>query len=120
MEKKRQESWFRRQISGLKGKDNRPREGAFEAAVAAAAFAIQSVEESKTPNYKTRNGRLPNSNRVIRQFSHKKTNNSGETSNWKSMEQNKEGKRVSWTEKLKLKSSLKAAKSVDSSKKDGW
>ena len=44
----RKQNWFQKQFSTSRNRQvNRPKEGAYEAAVAAAAFAIQSVEEAK-------------------------------------------------------------------------
>ncbi|XVF08967.1 hypothetical protein REPUB_Repub07fG0050200 [Reevesia pubescens] len=49
----RKQNWFQKQFSSRNSRENLPKEGAYEAAVAAAAFAIQSVEEAKTTKLKS-------------------------------------------------------------------
>ncbi|XP_039010597.1 uncharacterized protein LOC120139462 [Hibiscus syriacus] len=78
----RKQNWFQKQFSGRHSEDGRPKQGAHEAAVAAAAFAVQSVEEAKTKKLKKDNGRngLFHTNVITTQFSLKKTKSSGEKS----------------------------------------
>ncbi|KAA3456946.1 putative G-protein coupled receptor Mth-like 5 [Gossypium australe] len=88
----RKQNWFQKQFSSRNGEDNRPKPGAHEAAIAAAAFAIQSVEEAKAAKLKrgsfkkenSRNGVL-HSNRITTQFSLKKTKSAVENSKDKPM-----------------------------------
>ncbi|XP_052886163.1 uncharacterized protein LOC108482770 isoform X1 [Gossypium arboreum] len=88
----KKQNWFQKQFSSRNGEDNRPKPGAHEAAIAAAAFAIQSVEEAKAAKLKrgsfkkenSRNGVL-HSNRITTQFSLKKTKSAVENSKDKPM-----------------------------------
>ena len=80
----RKQNWFQKQFSTSRNsQDNRPKEGAYEAAVAAAAFAIQSVEEAKATKLKSENRKdngkngMLHSNGLISQFSNKKTKDAG-------------------------------------------
>ncbi|KAK8686214.1 hypothetical protein V6N13_125241 [Hibiscus sabdariffa] len=87
----RKPNWFQKQFSSRNSEDNRPKQGSHEAAVAAAAFAIQSVEEAKTKKLKkenSRNGAL-HANRIslTNQFSLKKTRSAVENSKEKAMKQ---------------------------------
>ncbi|XWS47966.1 hypothetical protein CRYUN_Cryun13aG0031300 [Craigia yunnanensis] len=89
----RKQNWFQKQFSTRNNQDNRPKEGAYEAAVAAAAFAIQSLEEAKTTKLKSesrkdngRNGML-HSNGKTSQFLYKKTKYAVENSKEKPMKQ---------------------------------
>ncbi|XVF08968.1 hypothetical protein REPUB_Repub07fG0050200 [Reevesia pubescens] len=89
----RKQNWFQKQFSSRNSRENLPKEGAYEAAVAAAAFAIQSVEEAKTTKLKSeswkesgRNGML-HSNGITSQFSYKKTKYAVENSKEKPMKQ---------------------------------
>ncbi|XWS37300.1 hypothetical protein CRYUN_Cryun19dG0031200 [Craigia yunnanensis] len=85
----RKQNWFQKQFSTSRNsQDNRPKEGAYEAAVAAVAFAIQSVEEAKATklNSESRNGML-HSNGITSQFSFKKTKYAVENSKEKPMKQ---------------------------------
>ncbi|XVE54738.1 hypothetical protein DITRI_Ditri03aG0105900 [Diplodiscus trichospermus] len=90
----RKQNWFQKQFSYSRNShDNRPKEGAYESAVAAAAFAIQSVEEAKATKLRThsrkdhgRNGML-HSKGITSQFSFKKTKHPVENSKEKPMKQ---------------------------------
>ena len=80
----RKQNWFQKQFSTSRNsQDNRPKEGAYEAAVAAAAFAIQSLEEAKITKLKREsrndNGRnsMLHSNGKTSQFLYKKTKSAG-------------------------------------------
>ncbi|KAK8694987.1 hypothetical protein V6N13_072530 [Hibiscus sabdariffa] len=78
----RKQNWFQKQFSSRNSEDNGPKQGSHEAAVAAAAFAIQSVEEAKTKKLKkenSRNGVLhSNGISLTNQFSLKKTRSAGQ------------------------------------------
>ncbi|KAK6261692.1 hypothetical protein QUC31_007508 [Theobroma cacao] len=75
----RKQNWFQRQFSSQNSQSNHPIEGAHEAAVAAAAFAIQSLQEAKATKLKTKsrkdNGRnaMLHSKGTTSLFSYKKT-----------------------------------------------
>ncbi|KAL4361659.1 hypothetical protein GQ457_04G015990 [Hibiscus cannabinus] len=87
----RKQNWFQKQFSSRNSEDNGPKQGSHEAAVAAAAFAIQSVEEAKTKKLKkenSRNGVLhSNGISLTNQFSLKKTRSAVENSKEKPMKQ---------------------------------
>ncbi|XP_059643950.1 uncharacterized protein LOC132285761 isoform X2 [Cornus florida] len=89
---KKTQNWFQRQFSGQMNRDYDSSDGEFATAVAAAAFAIHSFEESeyqktsrdglKTPitKVKTRkedSSRLPETGRVSRRFSGKEEKEAG-------------------------------------------
>ncbi|OMO52995.1 hypothetical protein COLO4_36881 [Corchorus olitorius] len=91
----RNQSWFKKQFSSRNGQENllKDKEGAHEAAVAAAAFAIQSVEEAKIGKLKSKsrkdnNGRngMIHSNGLTSQSSYKRTKSAVEISKKKPME----------------------------------
>ncbi|GMI78210.1 hypothetical protein HRI_001490300 [Hibiscus trionum] len=81
----RKQNWFQKQFSRGNSEDSRPKQGSHEAAVAAAAFAIQSVEEAKTKKLKKENGR--NGISLTNQFSLKRTSSAVENSKEKAMKQ---------------------------------
>ncbi|XP_017972445.1 PREDICTED: uncharacterized protein LOC18604777 isoform X1 [Theobroma cacao] len=89
----RKQNWFQRQFSSQNSQSNHPIEGAHEAAVAAAAFAIQSLQEAKATKLKTKsrkdNGRnaMLHSKGTTSQFSYKKTKIAVDNSKKKPMEQ---------------------------------
>ncbi|XWS51191.1 hypothetical protein CRYUN_Cryun12cG0155800 [Craigia yunnanensis] len=90
----RKQNWFQKQFSTSRNsQDNRPKEGAYEAAVAAAAFAIQSAEEAKATKLKSENRKdndkiaMLHSNGIISQFSYKKTKYAVENSKEKPTKQ---------------------------------
>ncbi|XVF11851.1 hypothetical protein REPUB_Repub08aG0062800 [Reevesia pubescens] len=108
----RKQNWFRKQFSSRNSKDNRPKEGAYEAAVAAAAFAIQSVEEAKTSKLRSESRKDNGTNGMLHsngsgQFSYKKAKYTVENSKEKPMKQKtKELERVSSTAKPSSKSAV--------------
>ncbi|XP_021287048.1 uncharacterized protein LOC110418597 isoform X2 [Herrania umbratica] len=89
----RKQNWFQRQFSGRNSQSNHPKEGAHEAAVAAAAFAIQSLQEAKATKLKSesrkdsgRNAML-HSNGTTSQLPYKKTKIAVDNSKKKPMKQ---------------------------------
>ncbi|KAK6250021.1 hypothetical protein QQP08_011794 [Theobroma cacao] len=89
----RKQNWFQRQFSSQNSQSNHPIEGAHEAAVAAAAFAIQSLQEAKATKLKTKsrkdNGRnaMLHSKGTTSLFSYKKTKIAVDNSKKKPMEE---------------------------------
>ncbi|XP_022738307.1 uncharacterized protein LOC111291026 [Durio zibethinus] len=83
----RKQNWFQKHFLSRNSQDNRPIEGAYEAAVAAAAFAIQSVEEAKAAKLKSASWKENGRNGITSQFSFKKTKYAAEKSKDKPMEQ---------------------------------
>ncbi|XVF54374.1 hypothetical protein PTKIN_Ptkin05aG0176400 [Pterospermum kingtungense] len=108
MKQSRKQNWFQKQFSNSRiSQDNHPKEGAYEAAVAAAAFAIHSAEEAKASKLKSDQSRKNNgtkgmlhSNGITSQFSNKKTKYAVDNSKEKPMKQKtKEPQRVYSAEK---------------------